>query len=217
MKIGLESRSKSDAQRLALLEGRHSHPTKGKKQKNSTKLKISESQGKVWDSLSEEEREYRSQIGKEAWENKTEEERSIFFKKSTQAIQEASRSGSKMEKHLYDYLSEKGYYVERHKEHVLQNEKFHIDLYIPSLRTAIEVDGPMHFEPVFGEDKLQRRQSADSQKNGLILGSGMALIRVKLSKRNSQRYLREVEANLQNLLDIIDQKFPEKNNRYFEI
>lgn len=216
-KLGVKSRDKAEAQKIAIAEGRHEHPTKGKQQKEETKMKISESQGKIWDSLSEEERQYRSKIGREAWDNKTEEEKAEFFQKSAQAIQEASRKGSKMERAIHEFLLENGYLAQRHSEHMLQNEKFHIDLYIPKTRTAIEVDGPMHFEPVFGEDKLQRRQAADNQKNGLILASGMVLIRVKLDKRDSQRYIRSIQDKVLNLIKDVEQNFPEKNKRYFEI
>jgi very-short-patch-repair endonuclease len=187
-KLGVVSRSKSDAQKTALSEGRREHPTKGKKLSDETKLKISESQGKVWDSLTD-----------------------------AAGVQEAARSGSKVEKYLSDFLIEKGYRVDRHKEHFLKNEKFHIDLYVRDCITAIEIDGPSHFEPVFGEDRLQRRQAADSQKNGLVLSSGMALIRVKLLKRDSQRQFRKVAISVLEVLESIKNKFPAENERYFEI
>lgn len=216
-KLGIVSRDKSQAQKTAIQQGRHEHPTAGKKQSEKTKMKISESQGKVWDSMTEEERQYRSKIGNESWNKKTEEEKAEFFRRSTQAIQEASRKGSKMERHIFDHLTRLGYKVDRHKEYMLKNDKFHIDLYIPSCRLAIEVDGPMHFEPVFGEDRLKKRQAADSQKNGLILSSGMVLLRVKLLKRESQRYFRQISEQIEQVISNIETKFPSKNERYFEI
>ncbi len=216
-KLGIVSRDKSQAQKTAIQQGRHEHPTAGKKQSDKTRMKISESQGKVWDSMTEEERQHRSKIGNESWNKKTEEEKAEFFRKSTKAIQEASRNGSKMERHIYEHLTKSGYRVDRHKEYMLKNDKFHIDLYIPACRLAIEVDGPMHFEPVFGEDRLKKRQAADSQKNGLILSSGMALLRVKLLKRESQRYFRQISEQIEEVIKKIETKFPSKNERYFEI
>ena len=50
-KLGVVSRNKSDAQKVALSEGKVCHPTAGKKQSEETKLKISESQGKIWDEM----------------------------------------------------------------------------------------------------------------------------------------------------------------------
>jgi len=216
-KLGIKSRDKSQAQKVAISSGRSEHPTQGKKRSEETKIKISESQGKIWDDLSDEEREYRSQIGRESWDKKTDREKDEFFKKSVDAIQKASREGSKMEGELFEFLTRQGYKVWRHREQVLKNEKFHIDLYIPSCRTAIEVDGPVHFEPVYGQEKLMKRQAADLSKNGLILSSGMALIRVKLNKRMSQRYLRTVKEQILDILHQLETKFPSKNARYFEI
>lgn len=216
-KLGVVSRDKSEAQKTAIQEGRHEHPTAGKKQSEKTKIKISESQGRVWDSMTEEERQHRSKIGNDAWNKKTEEEKAEFFRRSTQAIQEASRNGSKMERYIFDHLTRLGYKVDKHREFLVQNDKFHIDLYIPSCRLAIEVDGPMHFEPVFGEERLKRRQAADSQKNGLILSSGMVLLRVKLLKRESQRYFRQISEQIENMISKIETKFPKENERYYEI
>ena len=81
-RLGVVSRDKSQAQKTAIQQGRHEHPTAGKTQSDVTKMKISESQGKVWDSMTEEERQYRSKIGNESWNKKTEEEKvqlSKFF------------------------------------------------------------------------------------------------------------------------------------------
>ena len=76
-KHGIDIRDRSQAQKAALKNGRHKHPTKGKKRDSETKKKISESQGKVWDSLSAEERQKRSNIGKESWNKKTEQEKRL--------------------------------------------------------------------------------------------------------------------------------------------
>ena len=216
-KLGISSRDKSEAQKIAISAGRSKHPTEGMMRNSATKKKISESQGKVWDNLTEEEREYRSEIGKNAWDKKTEKEKEDFFEKSTQAIQKASKEGSLTEISLFKYLTEQGLKVYKHKEQTLQNEKFHIDLYIPSHRTAIEIDGPVHFEPIFGQEKLMNRQAADLSKNGLILSEGLVLIRVKLDRRMSQRYLRTIRTQIMNILNRVKNAFPKENERYFEL
>ena len=69
-KNGVPLRTKSAAQKNALRKGRASHPTKGKNQSEATKRKISDSQGKVWDEMSDEERQRRSDNGREAWNKK---------------------------------------------------------------------------------------------------------------------------------------------------
>ncbi len=216
-KLGIESRDKSDAQKVALSEGRQEHPTEGKERSEKTRQKISEGQGKIWDSLSEMEQMERRQIGITSWNKKTPSQKTEFFKKSSEALQEASQNGSKMENYLFETLVRAGYRVEKHLEHILQNEKFHIDLYIPAVRAAIEIDGPLHFEPVYGQEKLERRQAADLQKTGLILSARMVLVRVKLVKRESQRNSRNICDQVLTILNDIQSKFPPKDERYFEV
>jgi very-short-patch-repair endonuclease len=50
------------------------------------------------------------------------------------------------------------------------------------MNIAIEVDGPSHFEPVWGDDSLKRNKKYDSKKEGLIIGKGWHLIRIKQTK-----------------------------------
>jgi hypothetical protein len=75
----------------------------------------------------------------------------------------------------------------------------------------------MHFKPVFGEEKLLKRQAADLSKNGLILSSGMVLLRVKLCKRESQRYFRYIIAEVAKILEKVKNGLPPKEERYIEI
>ncbi|MHA1941637.1 MAG: NUMOD3 domain-containing DNA-binding protein, partial [Candidatus Hodarchaeales archaeon] len=145
IKNGCEMKDKSAAQKNALKQGVAAHPTKGKKRSEKTKLKISESQARVWDNLSDEERLQRSLIGKESWNKKTLEEKSVFLQKAGDAIRHAAKTGSKMEKFLLEALISEGFRVEFHKTHWLQNSELEIDLYVPDLKTVIEVDGPSHF------------------------------------------------------------------------
>jgi hypothetical protein len=67
------------------------------------------------------------------------------------------------------------------------------------MNIAIEVDGPSHFERVWGDDALVRNQRYDTKKNGLLVGKGIKLLRVKQTKdfsnaRASIIYERLVEA-----------------------
>lgn len=217
IKNGCEMKDKSSAQKNALKQGVAEHPTKGKKRSEKTKLRISESQAKVWDNLSEEERLQRSLIGKEAWNKKTVEEKSIFLQKAGNAIRHAAKTGSKMEKYLLEALINEGFRVEFHKTHWLQNSELEIDLYVPDLKTVIEVDGPSHFRPVWGHENLARNQLSDMQKDGLVLRQGMVMIRVKQIKRLSQKYMRDILDNLLNLLHRIEKSYPNENERYFEL
>jgi very-short-patch-repair endonuclease len=216
-KHGIVLRRATDAQKNALNNGRAKHPTAGTKRSESTKKKISESQGLVWDSLSEQEKLHRSQIGKEAWEQKTEIEKTNLILQAQEAVRESSRKGSKLEHFLLSELSKQNIKVEFHKEHWLQNQNLQIDLYLPSYRAAIEVDGPSHFKPVWGQENLARNIKADQQKTGLILQGNLVMIRIKQDKSLTQRYMRDILKKLLLLLDNIKQDYPKENERYFEI
>jgi len=216
-KLGIKIRSRSEAAKAALNSGRSEHPTEGKSHTEETKIKISESQGKVWDSLNDEDRDLRSNIGKESWEKKTEVEKRELLEKGSQAIREASRIGSKLERYLLVELTKVGYEVQFHKEHLLRNQRLEIDLYVNDTATAIEVDGPSHFEPVWGLENLERNKRSDRQKTGLIISEGMVLIRIKQDKRSSQRYFRKVLQEVVEVLKKISNKFPKEDQRYIEI
>ena len=182
-----------------------------------TKQKISEAQGQVWDSLNKKQKQYRSQIGKEAWAQTTEEEKSAFIAQAQEAIRKSSRVGSKLEHFLLSELSTRKTRVEFHKEQWLQNQNLQVDLYLPEYRTVIEVDGPSHFKPVWGEENLQKNIKADQQKTGLVLSSGLVMIRIKQDQSLTQRFMRNTLNKLLNLLLKIEQDYPKENERYFEL
>jgi very-short-patch-repair endonuclease len=217
-RLGIPSRTKSEAQSVAIDVGRSEHRTKGKSLPESTKLKISQQMGGIWDSLSEEEREYRKQIGKDTWNALSPEEQQYRLDARNQGIHKASREGSKLEKFLLKSLTKAGYKVLFHREHMLRNINLHIDIVLPDLRTAIEVDGPSHHSPVWGEERYQKTVATDKQKTGLVLAENLCLIRIKQTQSTiTQRYKREVLSNLLDVLYQIGVEFPPEGKRYFEI
>jgi len=88
---------------------------------------------------------------------------------------------------------------------------------IPSINVAIEVDGPSHFAPVWGDDSLKRNVKYDQKKSGLILGKGLVLIRIKQTMDYSESRSRVIYSELRELLKNIEQKFPSVDNRSFLI
>ena len=66
-------------------------------------------------------------------------------------------------------------------------------------------------------NKLIKNQKADRQKTGLILAQGLVLIRIKQEKKISQRYLRQISQKLMPLINSIQKKYPQKDERYFEL
>jgi len=218
VKHGVEMKSKSQAQKSALANGRAKHPTKGNIRTKEERLKISATVKKYWSNMSKEEYEGRCKEAKTRWYSMPEEERARITSLAIQAVRKAGKEGSKMEKFLLEELTGLGYRVQFHKKDLIPNEKLETDLYIPSLKTIIEIDGPSHFLPIWGEEKLQKQIKADDQKTGLILSKGFVIIRVK----NMLDYVSLASKNkmiisVVDKLNTIDNKFPRKAKRFIEI
>jgi very-short-patch-repair endonuclease len=134
------------------------------------------------------------------------------------SIQAAGKEGSKLEKFLYQEITKAGYVVEYHKKHLIQNHDMELDMYIPSIKTIIEVDGPSHFLPIWGDEKLQKQIKADTQKSGLILSKGMVIIRIKnLSDSVCLADKEKLRLDILKILGKIKTSFPAKSERYIEI
>jgi very-short-patch-repair endonuclease len=135
-----------------------------------------------------------------------------------QAIQNAGKEGSKLEKYLKVELEQSGHKVEIHKKNIIPNQNLEIDMYLPELRTIIEVDGPSHFLPIWGDEKLQKQIKSDEQKTGLILSKGLAIIRIKHLKDCLSLVNKEtLRMKVLDILASIKQSFPEKSERFIEI
>jgi very-short-patch-repair endonuclease len=210
-------RDKALAQKNALETGKHKHPTKGKTRSDSEKASIGLGVMKSWEDLSEQELQDRKNKSKEMWAKLDEDTKQNIIKLANQAVRVSSKVGSKLEKFLLQRLLKDGHKVEFHKEQSLLTTKLQIDLFIPSINTAIEVDGPSHFLPVWGEDALAKNISYDNKKQGLILGKGLALIRIKQTKDYSKTRSELIYQQLKNIIDKILFKFPEPDSRTFLI
>jgi very-short-patch-repair endonuclease len=180
-KFGIHIRSKSEAQKNALKTGKHKHPTKGTTRSEETKDKIGMSVMGSWENMSKSELKRRSELAKLNWEKLPEDVKQNRLQNANTAVRESSKTGSKLEKFLFKELLQHGHKVEAHKENIL-NTKLHVDLFLTSTNIAIEVDGPSHFKPVWGEEALKRAQSYDNKKTGLLIGKGLKLIRIKQTK-----------------------------------
>jgi len=216
-KFNVKIRDKSQAQKNALTTGTHKHPTKGTKRSEETKNKIGKSVLISWENLSEEEISQRKLKNLETWNKMSDDQKEKMKQAANQAIRETSRVGSKLEKFLLQKFIASNVDVQFHKEQFLVNTKLQIDLFLPSINTAIEVDGPSHFSPVWGEEAFKKAQQYDKKKQGLILGKGLALIRIKQTKDFSKARSELIFEKLIKLVDQITNKFPESDNRFFEI
>lgn len=188
--LGIPIRDKSEAAKEALDSGRSIHPTKGKNLSEDTKERIGKSVSKTWNAMSQDKRDEISQKHKEIWSEKTDAEKEELSKKSHAAIAESARIGSKLERFLYGELNRAGYDCHRHLK-ILENSNLEVDLALPKHKIAIELDGPSHFSPIWGQDIYQKTLQADQEKNGLLNINGFKVIRVIYTKSHVSNVLRQ--------------------------
>lgn len=217
-KFNIPTRNRSQAQKNAIKSGRSSHPTEGKTRSEETKEKIGMSLLNTWQNMDEQKLKQISEKQKKIWQNKSEEEKLNLKKAANQAIRVSSRIGSKLEKFLLQGLLEKGIDTKFHYEQMLVNTKLQIDLFVPTINLAIEVDGPSHFDPVWGDATLAKTKTYDNKKQGLILGKGMLLVRIKQKMDFSVSRSKLILEKLLNLIqEIKDDTNIGQTSKYFEI
>tara|TARA_R100000008_G_scaffold41763_1_gene24071 strand:- start:506 stop:1270 length:765 start_codon:yes stop_codon:yes gene_type:complete len=215
-KHGYELKNKSQAQKTALASGRSAHPTKGKQRSQTEKVKISSSLVSYWDEMSEKEKKKRSKMAKKNWQNMSSEQKENMRSKGIAAIQLAATNGSKLEQFLQERLKNAGYSVKMH-EIIIPSENLEIDLHIKDLKTIIEVDGPSHFYPIWGEEKLQKQINADLRKSGALLSKGYVVIRVKSEGQESLSKKEELIDCILKHMSNIEKKFPPRSKRFIEV
>lgn len=88
---------------------------------------------------------------------------------------------SKLEKWISKKLNEIFPLLEIHynRKDTINSE---LDIYIPLLKTAIELNGVFHYKPIFNEDKLKKIQSNDSKKTKKCSEMGIELHVIDTSK-----------------------------------
>lgn len=213
-KAGVKMRDASEAQKLALDEGRSKHPTRGRLLTEEEKLHLSDKIEQVWKDLTPEQLADRKAKTKAVYDARTPDEVAEFRRRAAEGILTASREGSKLEKFLLTKLTESDYKVVFHKKGFILNDKLEIDLLIPSLKVAIEVDGIYHNEDVFNNGSLGKVQNKDDEKNGLLLGAGYVIIRLSnTAKTCTGSYMRERARVLLAKLEEIKTSFPPQGQR----
>lgn len=214
-KNGKKRRTRNEAQKLALEKGIAIHPTQGTKRSNETKKKISEKSSSRWKEKTPDERKDFVAKAKKRWEDMDEDKRKEILLKANEAIRDSAKNGSKLEKYIFIGLQNVGYNATVHYEWMYGNNKTHIDIFIPDRGFAIEIDGPSHFNSIWGDDELMRTIACDNNKRGLILDGGLSFIRVKqFSKHISQKIQRDT---LDSILKILSSKIDSNTDNYFEI
>ncbi len=210
-------RDRSESQKLAIESGRAKHPTKGKQRTEEERVNISEGVHKNWQNKSDTELERISEDAKKRWKDIPADKKREMLEKAGRALHKTCKEGSKAEKYIYRKIRESGREAVMHKTG-LTSGNFEIDLFLPGLKTIIEIDGPQHFLPLFGQKRLEETIKLDSRKNGLLLSDGYCVIRIKyMLKTFSQKSARDLWGLISEHLDKIDNKFPGKEKRFIEL
>lgn len=218
IKAGIKLRDKSEAQKTAMDANRSLHPTKGKKLSSEQKAKISEAKAAYWQELTDEKREAFIEKARERWNNISDTEREEIQKMAGDALRKAAKEGSKIEQFLRQFLTINGYDVVFHKSGLIANENFEVDLFLPRQNIIIEIDGPTHFLPIWGELNLRKHIKADLEKSGLLISRGFTVIRVKhIHKSLTQKLKRDVGQQILAILQEIDGKVLTEQDRYIEV
>jgi len=204
-KYGIECRSKSQAQSAFL--SKNDHPMKGKKHSDETKSRISNTLGSFWDNLSTEEREkYTEIVGsgwKKKWASMNKEERENLLSSLNAASRANQGNGSRFERFLAEQLRNRGYSVEERTHNYMPSARFEVDIALAAERVMIEVDGPTHFLPIYGEEALEKQQAKDSKKDEYLTSADFDVLRVRdnngpLSQARIERIVTKITEILEN-------------------
>lgn len=208
---GVEIVSNSELARKQMLET-DNHPTKGRHRTEDEKIKMGAALSKGWKDTSDARKDQIEKQKKRIAKNPGQmKEMSV---KGSEGLRKAAKNGSRLEHYLREKLAENGFVSIQHRDKVLPNERFEFDLFIREMGIIIEVDGPTHFEPVFGDESLNKSLSRDQLKTKLAIEQGYKMVRVKQFKGHSQHYFREIFNEVLKLILDIKNGLPGK---YFSI
>lgn len=79
-----------------------------------------------------------------------------------------------------------------------------LDVYIPSLKLAIEIDGIHHHEAIYGEDVLKSIQENDAEKRRVCDQKGIELINYDISDMKNMK--QNLSGRIEEILNIISEK-----------
>jgi len=213
-KLGLEVPDHSKAQALNLSSGNVKHPTEGRERTPEELLKISEGIHQTHKKMSPEQKDKIRKIHKKLWKGLSVKQKRSMMEKSAVAVRRSAKEGSKTEVFLRENIGPCKYHVTT----LIPNEKLEIDILVPHLKTIIEVNGISHYEPIHGEEKLDKKKASDKKKYGLLLSKGYCIIVVKhVVKTVSEAYHRNLLKKVKEVLGAIEAKFPPSGSRLIEV
>lgn len=190
-KVGVKIRTRSEAQKLALELGRAKNPTKGVGHSEEAKINMSEKAANRWARMSEAERKKIQTLAKERWEKMSDADKIEMHRRAGVALRKVATEGSEIEQYLEAGLVKAGYNALKHVKDFM-NGGYEIDILLKDEGIAIELDGPHHHLPIFGDKRFEQTMKFDAAKNGALIGMGLSVIRVKcLYKKLTEKIKRD--------------------------
>jgi len=181
IKHGIVLRTKSQAQKNFLSS--NDHPMLGKERSEETKSRISDGIQGHFDELTDEQiaarKSAQSERARAKWANMSDKDKAKNIQKMHKANREMSGMGSKNENMVAKLLSDAGYKTVQRSTDFSPRNQFEIDIAIPSKNVAIEWDGAAHFEPIYGEENLEKVISKDKRKDRALTEFGWTVIRCR--------------------------------------
>lgn len=185
-KLGVEKRSHSEAQKLAIDTGRSQHPTKGKKLSDATKMAIGKSLTDYNNRMTPKQKLAGSRQRSKLWKQRTKTDTAAMTQSGHEGIRQTTKKGSAVERFICHKLTENGIAYDFHYKSPHGSSNLEVDIMLKNGMTAIEVDGPSHFFPIWGDEKLAKTKESDLKKNGLLTGLGYTVIRVQYKKTGTR-------------------------------
>lgn len=124
---------------------------------------------------------------------------------SNKSVNRTGIRRSKLEAWLESKLTDKYRGLEFHWNTRKIIDGLELDIYIPALKLAFELNGIFHYEPVFGPEKLLKIQTRDKGKYQRCIEQNISLCVIDTT---SMKYFKEEKAKvfLNIIADIIDKK-----------
>lgn len=215
LRAGKSLRSKKQATQLSYKKGRRP-PMTGRVHTTEGKKKISESVHKNWSELSPENYKKRVDNCRERWYTLDSSVREKIYSLARKSLANTAREGSKLERECIEFLSANNLAPVMHYKG-FPNETLEVDIVLPANKIAIEIDGPSHFIPIYGEERLSKTIESDEKKNLLLLGYGYVIIRCGFINEITKYKRKKFVKNLLDLVRSIIKEFPVEGKRLIQM